>query len=150
MKHIQRIKNSVLGLKNILDDFLSVGKLDEGKVKNIEQEITSSEIRNLVQGITIDMEQLLKTDQQIIFESHSNVTIKADTEIMKNIIINLISNAIKFSGDNSIVNITCSADDKDLSIAIKDEGIGICEEDLKHLSERFFRGTNASNTQGQD
>jgi signal transduction histidine kinase len=148
MKHIQRIKNSVLGLKNILDDFLSVGKLEEGKVKSMEREINSAEIRKLVQGVTEDMEQLLKPGQRIVFECRSYVSIKADTEILKNIFINLISNAIKFSADNSVISMICSADDRELSIAVKDEGIGISAEDLKHLSERFFRAGNAMHIQG--
>lgn len=148
MKHIRRIRNSVLGLKSILDDFLSVGKLEEGKVKNTEQEINSSEIQKLVKGVTEDMEQLLKAEQRIIFECHSFVNIKADTEILKNIIINLVSNAIKFSGDNSTITIVCSADERELAIAVKDQGIGISQEDMKHLTERFFRAGNAANIQG--
>lgn len=148
MKHIQRIKNSVLGLKNILEDFLSVDKLDEGKVKNAKQEISSEEIRDLVLGVIEDMEQLSKQGQSILFECHSFVTIKADIEILKNIMINLVSNAIKFSDTGSTINIICSVVDNELSIAVKDQGIGISEEDLKHLAERFFRGGNALNIQG--
>lgn len=148
LKHIKRIKSSVLGLKNILDDFLSVGKLEEGKVKSIDQEVNSKDIHRLVEVVTEDLEQLLKPGQRIVFDCNSYANVKADTEILKNIIINLISNAIKFSGNGRIINVTCSADDQDLSIAVKDEGIGISTEDLKHLSERFFRGGNALHIQG--
>ncbi len=148
MKHIHRIRSAVQGLKTILDDFLSVGKLEEGKVTIIEQEINSTEIHDLVQGITEDMEQMLKPGQHITFVCHSDARIKADLDILKNIIINLVSNSIKFSDENSEINITCSANDKELSIAVKDEGIGISEEDKKHLSERFFRAGNAMNIQG--
>ena len=148
MKHIQRIKNSVLGLKNILEDFLSVDKLDEGKVKNTEHEITSGEIRDLVLGVIEDMEQLSKPGQNIVFECRSFVTIRADIEILKNIMINLVSNAIKFSDAGSTIHVICSEAKNELSIAVKDQGIGISEEDLRHLSERFFRGGNAMNIQG--
>jgi PAS domain S-box-containing protein len=148
MRHIQRIKNSVLGLKNILDDFLSVGKLDEGKVKTMEQTISSKNIHDLIHGIIEDMEQLMKPGQHIIFECQSYVTVKADMEILKNIMINLISNAIKFSDAESTINIICSADDQKLSIAVQDQGMGISREDMKHLSERFFRGGNVLNIQG--
>jgi signal transduction histidine kinase len=94
------------------------------------------------------MEQLLKAEQRIIFECHSFVNIKADIEILKNIIINLVSNAIKFSGDNSTITIVCSADERELASAVKDQGIGISQEDMKHLTERFFRAGNAANIQG--
>jgi signal transduction histidine kinase len=62
--------------------------------------------------------------------------------------INLISNAIKFSDADSTINIICSADDQKLSIAVRDQGMGISREDMKHLSERFFRGGNVLNIQG--
>lgn len=148
IKHIKRIKSSVMGLKNILDEFLSVGKLEEGKIKSVEQEINSAEIHELIREITEDMEQLLKPSQRIVFECHSYANIKIDTGILKNIMINLVSNAIKFSGENKVINIICSTSDKELLIAVKDEGIGISSEDLNHLSERFFRAGNATNTQG--
>ena len=148
MKHIQRIRNAVLGLKSILDDFLSVGKLDEGKIDTAELEITSENIHDLIQGITEDMEQLLKPGQHIVFDCRSHVTIKVDPAILKNIMINLVSNAIKFSGDDTTIHLICSADDNEFSIAVKDQGVGISGEDMKHLSERFFRGGNALHIQG--
>jgi signal transduction histidine kinase len=69
-------------------------------------------------------------------------------DILKNVIINLISNAIKFSGAGSTIHISCSADDQQLSIAVRDQGMGISREDMKHLTERFFRGGNVLNIQG--
>lgn len=148
IRHIERIKNAVHGLKNILDDFLSVGKLEEGKVQSMEREITSPEISNLMDRITEDMEGLLKPGQHVAFECHSFASIKADVEILKNIMINLVSNAIKYSKDGSIINIICADGNKEMSIAVKDEGIGISPEDMNHLTERFFRGGNASHIQG--
>lgn len=148
MRHIQRIKNSVLGLKNILDDFLSVGKLEEGKIMSIEKEIDSREIHDLMQGVTEDMEQLLKSGQHIVFKCLSNVNIKTDPDILKNILINLVSNAIKFSEDNSTISIICTTTEKELAIVVKDQGIGISQEDMKHLTERFFRAGNATHVQG--
>lgn len=148
LKHIRRIKNSVLGLKNILDEFLSVGKLEEGKVRSTEQEITSEQIHHLVQEVTEDMEQLLKRGQKIAFTCHSYANIRTDPDILKNILINLVSNAIKFSGEDGVISITCSARENELSIAIEDRGIGISQEDMKHLAQRFFRARNAANIQG--
>lgn len=148
MKHIQRITNAVLGLKNILDDFLSVGKLDEGRVNTMDQKVSSENIHDLVHGIIEDMEQLLKPEQRIVFECRSYVTIQTDMEILKNIMINFLSNAIKFSDAGSTIDIICSADDHVLSIAVKDRGVGISKEDMKHLTERFFRGANVLNIQG--
>jgi PAS domain S-box-containing protein len=147
-KHIQRIKSSVLALKNILDDFLSVGKLEEGKIKNIETQLSAGEIQKLIHNVIEELQQLLKADQQIVVECSADGDIKADPDILKNIIINLLSNAIKFSPEGAPINIRCVSDERGLSIAVKDQGIGISRQDMTHLSERFFRATNAANIQG--
>jgi signal transduction histidine kinase len=61
---------------------------------------------------------------------------------------NLISNAIKFSPEGKVISIHTNTDDSYFIIEIKDRGMGISEEDKKHLFERFFRGYNATNIQG--
>ncbi|WP_344979227.1 PAS domain-containing sensor histidine kinase [Compostibacter hankyongensis] len=147
-KHIQRIKSSVLGLKGILDDFLSMGKLEEGRIQSTRQELSAAEIGELIRNILTDMEQLLKEGQHITFEFDIGVGITTDAEIIKNILINLVSNAIKFSGEGTTISILCRATEKELSVAVKDQGIGISREDLKHLSDRFFRAGNAAHVQG--
>jgi signal transduction histidine kinase len=67
---------------------------------------------------------------------------------MRNILFNLISNASKYSDKSKTIHITCKESKNDLVIGIRDEGIGIPEHEIKHLFERFFRATNATNIQG--
>jgi signal transduction histidine kinase len=67
---------------------------------------------------------------------------------LSNILINLISNAIKFSPENSIIVIESVSVNESIAISVKDNGIGISDEDKKHLMERFYRGSNAINIQG--
>ncbi|MFN5458418.1 MAG: sensor histidine kinase, partial [Bacteroidota bacterium] len=59
-----------------------------------------------------------------------------------------ISNAIKFSPENKNILINTNVNNNEIIIEIIDEGIGISEDDKKHLFERFFRGQNATNIQG--
>jgi signal transduction histidine kinase len=62
--------------------------------------------------------------------------------------MNLVSNASKFSSDTSTIDIKTINENEKIILSVKDNGIGISEEDQQHLMERFFRGTNAGNIQG--
>jgi len=67
---------------------------------------------------------------------------------VKNILTNLITNAIKFSGEKEGIRIEASADELQATVSVTDKGIGIAQEDLEHLFSSFFRGANAVNIQG--
>jgi signal transduction histidine kinase len=71
-----------------------------------------------------------------------------DLSLIRNIIINLVSNAIKFSPAQSMIYVNSHIDEAHVTITVKDEGLGIPEEDKKHLFERFFRANNVTNIQG--
>ena len=74
--------------------------------------------------------------------------VNLDITLVRNILINLISNAIKFSPDHSIIEVMTRFEAGIISLQVKDHGLGIPEDDMKHLFERFFRGTNVTNIQG--
>src|SRR5690606_16710528 len=71
-----------------------------------------------------------------------------DMELLRNVLINLIANAIKFSKENGTIQVTSRNDAEEVTIKIKDNGLGISPEDQQHLFERFFRGNNALNIPG--
>jgi signal transduction histidine kinase len=71
-----------------------------------------------------------------------------DPALLKNILINLISNALKFSPENSSIDIATETKEVGITLSVKDKGMGISKEDQEHLFERFFRGSNATNIQG--
>lgn len=147
-KHINRIKNAVNDMRLILDDFLSLDKLDEGIVLaqplGISAEKCFAELNEVIQ----DMKVHGKNGQSFITHFTGTSDIVLDERILKNICINLLSNAIKFSPENSPIFIHCTITPDELSLSIRDKGIGISEEDQKHLFERFFRAGNAVNIQG--
>jgi len=147
-KHIQRIKSAVSGMKSILEDFLSLGKLEEGSIKANLVTLSAEECFSEIQDTIHEMEQALKPGQQIRFQHSGNNKIALDRNFLKYILMNLISNAIKFSKENAIVEVLAASNAQELVIAIKDNGIGISEEDKQHLFERFFRAKNAVNIQG--
>lgn len=144
-RHIDRILSSVNMLTDILNDFLSVGKIEEGK---IQVRPSSFNIRELFDSLINDIRNIQKKGQLINYHHKGDETIVSDASLLKHMTINLIANAIKFSPENSqIVVVSESLSDR-LVLRVKDQGMGISEEDQQHLFERFFRGGNATNIQG--
>jgi len=144
-KHIDRIKSSVKTLTDILNEFLSLGRIEEGKVE------MNPEIFDLVEfihAVNNEMSVLLKPGQQFIFNHKGNTQTYTDTNLLKHIMINLLSNAIKFSPENASITIDTEVTTTHTKIAITDKGIGIPAADQVHLFERFFRATNVTNIQG--
>ncbi|MBD0375264.1 MAG: PAS domain-containing sensor histidine kinase [Flavisolibacter sp.] len=144
-KHIIRIKDSVKHLNDLLEDFLSLGKLDEGKVSAQFNEFNLPEH---VQETVDDMKGLLREGQQLAYEHDGQKVVYSDKRLLKNILINLISNAIKFSENKCTIDVFSCVDGEMAIIKVQDKGIGIPEEDQKHLFTSFFRGRNALNIQG--
>ena len=145
LKHINRIKAQVKNLTNILEEFLSLGKLEEGGVMEKKEEFN---IKDMLVELISEMTNLTKDGQNILLNGEGSEMVYLDKSLLRNILINLISNAIKYSLENTDVTISVKHTTDQLSICISDKGIGISEEDLKHLTDRFFRGTNAINIQG--
>ncbi|MCB0525031.1 MAG: PAS domain-containing sensor histidine kinase [Saprospiraceae bacterium] len=146
VKHSERIKNAVNGLNSILTEFLSLGRLEDGRV-SVQQEETS--MKELVAEVSEGLQNLLKPGQKVehIHEGQEQVFI--DGTITKNILINLISNAIKYSPQGAPITVRSQLFQDKIKISVEDKGIGIPETDQKHMFGRFFRASNAANsTQG--
>ncbi len=146
LKHINRIKSSVVNLTTILNDFLSLSKLEEGKVLNTPVEF---DIKELANEVVEEMNSVLKKNQYITYLHYGEDTkMSLDKNVLKNICINLLSNAIKYSPEGKQIEFVTSTSENHLDIVVKDHGIGIPEADKQHLYSRFFRAQNASNIQG--
>ena len=147
-KHVKRIKSAVQNLTSILNDFLSLDKLQAGKIN------CQAEWFNIVEFITTLMEeseQLKKSGQNIELIQQNltnNDEFYTDRHILKNILLNLISNAIKYSEDFDPIKLIFKKEVDWIHIRVEDQGIGIPEEEQKRMFERFFRAKNASNIQG--
>ena len=144
-RHIEKIKGSVKQLNDLLEDFLSLGKLDEGKVLVGLNEFN---LQELLQDIIDEMRGLAKDGQQIIYEHSGEEMIDSDKKLVRNVLINLLSNAVKFSSEGASIHVGSSVRNKIATITVQDEGIGISSSDQEHLFSSFFRGKNALNIQG--
>jgi len=144
-KHAERIKNAVNGLNTILTEFLSLGRLEEGHIQPKPEPINLPEC---VENVHLELKNIFKNGQALQYTHNGQTAVRLDGGLLKNILINLISNAIKYSPENSNIVVHSTADDKTIRISIRDQGIGIPYADQKHLFDRFFRATNATNFQG--
>ena len=147
-KHIQRIKTAVADMRSILEDFLSLGKLEEGLIKAAITTVPAEECFAVVNDVVHEMEGVFKPGQKVHHTSNGIGEVPIDKQLLKNVLINLLSNAGKFSPENSIIEVTSTVTGNQLQVTVQDNGIGISKEDLQHLFERFFRAKNASNIQG--
>lgn len=144
-KHIRKIEKSIVNLTDILNDFLSVSKLEEGKVENVPEEMN---LRQFLSEISSEMQGMLADKQTIIQKYSGDENVCLDARLLRNILFNLISNAIKFSPEDGRIELSTKVDAAAISILVNDHGIGISEQDQQHLFERFFRGGNATHIQG--
>lgn len=144
-RHVTRIKDSVKHLNALLEDFLSLGKLEEGRVKT---EFQLFNVKEFLNESIEEMKPILKPGQRIQLAHSGGVSFSTDKRLLKNILINLLGNAVKFSPESSSVELKAITTDKELTVSVQDHGIGIPKEDQHHLFSSFFRGKNAVNIQG--
>jgi len=146
VKHTGRIKNAVQLLNGILNDFLSLEKLEAGVVMVNKQVIN---LVHLGEEISEEMQMICKKNQHIVYQhTGAEAEFLLDSHLLKSSIINLISNAIKYSGEDSFIEFTTEIKEGECTICVKDNGIGIPEEDQKNLFEPFFRAHNIGNIPG--
>ncbi len=145
-RHVEKIKSSVNHLNNILSDFLSVNRLEEGKFQPL---ISQFPLDSLLSELKSEMEGLLKKGQKLFWQLDSgDIVLTTDKSMLRNILYNLLSNAIKYSGENKTINCYVVQKGDNLYLEIKDEGMGIPPEDQKYIGTRFFRASNAMNIKG--
>ncbi|MDZ4757368.1 MAG: PAS domain-containing sensor histidine kinase [Bacteroidota bacterium] len=145
-KHINRIKLSVTHLTEILNNFLSLGKLEEGIVRNNPEPMI---LDQFIKSLVDDNRTLLKEGQVVKYKHiKGDTAIHLDKYLFHSILLNLISNAIKYSPENKPIHITTEIVDDKLTLSVRDEGMGIPSSDLENLFDRFFRAKNVENIQG--
>jgi PAS domain S-box-containing protein len=145
-KHIRRVQSMVKNLTTILNDFLSLSRLQEKEIK------TEPEFFDIIQfsrSVIEDMQTVAKDKQKLTYQHIGKVeNIETDPHILKNILINLLSNAIKYSKEKTTINLITQLIGNQLIIQIIDKGIGIPKEEQSFLFDRFFRASNVENEQG--
>ena len=140
------IKDQVQHLTKIVTDVMQVSKIQEGKLSFSPQDVDLVELcRKIVKDFNTDRH--LKT--KIKFESEFDcLVISLDNTLMVHVLNNMISNAIKYSEPNPIVEVNLWSAEDEILLSIKDNGIGIPEADQKYLFQPFYRAGNVKKIHG--
>jgi signal transduction histidine kinase len=145
-KYVSIIKSNVKSLATILNDFLSLSKLEEGKVLS---EPSKFELIEFCKSIIEEIEPSKKEGQVIAMQHDSKeIEVYFDPKIIRHAVTNLMSNAIKYSKQYDKINITIKKNEKNIVLEVSDQGIGIPSEEQGNLFNRFFRARNAINING--
>ncbi|VAW26064.1 Two-component system sensor histidine kinase [hydrothermal vent metagenome] len=145
-KHLLTIKNKVHYLDGILNDFLSVERLESGKVK---YKFSYFKLSKVVNEVVYNANLMLKSGQRINYPSNiDNLDVYQDEKILELILSNLLRNAIKYSPENTEIDFKIRIESKGLIFEIKDQGIGIPFKDQKYIFKRYFRAENALTNEG--
>ena len=146
LRHVSKIMSNVKSLVVILNDFLSLSKLEEGKVI---MQPSKFNIIDFSKSLIEEIQDIKKNGQTINFV-HNQLTqeVFLDPKLFKHIAFNLLSNAIKYSEKNTEIIYKIKSSHSLLKIEIIDQGIGIPIEDQNNMFQRFYRAKNAANIQG--
>ncbi|NRD24626.1 PAS domain S-box protein [Winogradskyella litoriviva] len=145
-KHIKTISDKVHYLNNILNDFLSLEKLETGKMN---YNYNHFKISKVIDEVVYNANMLLKKNQNIKYPDHiDDLSLYQDEKVIELILTNLVNNAIKYSPEDTDITITIEQNNTITTIQVIDSGIGIPLNDQKHIFERYFRAENVINTQG--
>ncbi len=145
-KHIERIRNSIKNLTGILNDFLSLDKLEQGIQ---EVKFTEFDFADLIKDVLDEVDPASKRKQQIVTCTITKpFSVTQDSKILRNVLLNLVTNAIKYSPESKAIHIAVQAANNNVITTVKDQGYGIPAEAQKGIFSKFFRATNVTNIQG--
>lgn len=145
-KHVARIKGKVREMTAMLNEFLSLERIEQGQVVCTPVEV---DIVHLCIELIEELRTLAKSGQAIDYDHEGDQrNVILDRQMLSNSITNLVTNAVKYSPEGKHVKLKTTIAHGRLGVTVKDEGMGIPAEDQQHLFERFFRGSNATTIQG--
>jgi signal transduction histidine kinase len=144
--HANRIKRSVNNLTNILNEFLSLEKLEANKVSVVSSDINVPEY--IQDDLISEMDLIKKAGQSIEYTHTGKALVHLDHHLLWSILTNLISNALKYSKPGAVIKVSSELDEEKLLLHVDDNGIGIPADEHKNIFGRFFRARNALNIEG--
>jgi len=125
-------------MSHLIQDFLNLARLEEGKLQPLKQTFV---LQPLIEEIATDA-QFLTTNHTIKYSNSKDLKVNADREKIGQVLMNLLTNAIKYSPRGGDIVINCQTDDDKATISVADSGVGISANEQQNLFNRFYRVNN--------
>jgi PAS domain S-box-containing protein len=143
---LDKIREQVGYLKDVMEDVLLLAQM---QARRVQFNPTPINLNELVQSVMEEYQNHPESTHQLIYTgAQTEQIVKLDKKLMRQILSNIISNAIKYSPAGKLVNVYLDYIASYVNISVRDEGIGIPEADQKRLFEAFHRATNVGNISG--
>jgi len=135
---VNNIHNETLRLNSLASSFLDLARLESGRVQFRKTRFSAADL--LYEARDVMMSKAQETNIQIKVDVPNDMPLmEADRDKIKQVLLNLLSNALKYNRPNGSIIITGSYTDPEISIVVQDTGVGIPEESIPHLFEKFYR-----------
>lgn len=122
-------------MTTMINGFLNISRLESGKIHIDLQHFDIAELA----AETVAETKLMVTTHNIILKPIAPTFVNADRDKIGQVINNLISNAVKYSKPDTLIEVSCITDGQEMRVSVTDEGIGIRAEDINQLFERYYR-----------
>lgn len=144
--HYEKIKTSISNLLDILNEISEINQIDSGRVTPLKKKIP---VEKFMQEIMDEISTGYQDRPEIVFSrTLESREVVADKKLLRQIVINLISNAVKYTPGTKKVYIKIENTPEEFTIEVKDEGYGIPEQDQSLIFEPFSRSSNVSGIKG--
>jgi signal transduction histidine kinase len=146
-KHVQRIKAAIHDLTSILNGFLHLNTLSAQPTAMVRAEVS---LPALLEEVLDQLSPSLRPGQRVNYAPTGPAAgaVTLDDNMLRHILVNLLSNASKYSPEGSTIELRTEVSEATLRVTVQDEGIGIPAEDQEYLFNDFFRARNAAHIQG--
>lgn len=145
-QRLEKMKEQIAHLKNIMDDVLLLSRM---QARRFDFNPTKTNLDSLARSVLDEFQSRPDIKHQLEYTASEGAqAVILDPKLMRQIINNLVSNAIKYSSAGKVVRVNLDYMDSVVTLTVRDEGIGIPEADMPHLFEPFHRAVNAEHIAG--